>query len=290
MKGIILAGGSGTRLFPITKAVCKSLLPIYDKPMIYYPLSVLMLAGIREVLIISTPLDLPRFEYLLGNGDDLGMQFSYATQPKPEGLAQAFVIGKEFIADDTVALVLGDNLFYGHGLEEMLLKASTLTVGGIVFGYPVQDPSRYGVVTFDANNRVIDIEEKPAKPKSTYAVPGLYFFDNQVVSISEALQPSARGELEITDVNKHYLHKNELCVELMGRGFAWLDTGSYETLQQAAGFVETIQSRQGFKIACIEEIAYRKGYITARQLDKRVKTLGSSEYGKYLVDLLNASP
>jgi glucose-1-phosphate thymidylyltransferase len=287
MKGIILAGGSGTRLYPITLGVSKQLLPVYDKPMIYYPLSVLMLAGIREILVISTPIDLPFFQRLLGDGSRLGISFTYKEQPRPEGLAQAFVIGREFIGTDTVCLILGDNIFYGPGLSMILREAVKLTRGGLIFGYPVRDPERYGVVEFDANRRVIGIEEKPQKPKSNYAVPGLYFFDNDVVDIAAKLKPSARGEIEITDVNLAYLRRGDLRVEPLGRGFAWLDTGTHEALQQAASYVQVIQDRQGLKISCIEEIAYRLGYIDRTQLLVLAAELAKNDYGRYLTDIAN---
>jgi glucose-1-phosphate thymidylyltransferase len=287
MKGIILAGGSGTRLYPITLGVSKQLLPVYDKPMIYYPLSVLMLAGIREILVISTPIDLPFFQRLLGDGSRLGISFTYKEQPRPEGLAQAFVIGREFIGTDTVCLILGDNIFYGSGLPTILREAVKLTRGGLIFGYPVRDPERYGVVEFDANRQVIGIEEKPRKPKSNYAVPGLYFFDNDVVDIAAKLRPSARGEIEITDVNLAYLRRGDLRVEPLGRGFAWLDTGTHEALQQAASYVQVIQDRQGLKISCIEEIAYRLGYIDRTQLLVLAAELAKNDYGRYLLDIAN---
>ena len=287
MKGIILAGGSGTRLYPITLGVSKQLLPVYDKPMIYYPLSVLMLAGIREILVISTPIDLPFFQRLLGDGSRLGISFTYKEQPRPEGLAQAFVICREFIVTDTVCLILGDNIFYGPGLPMILREAVKLTRGGLIFGYPVRDPERYGVVEFDANRQVIGIEEKPQKPKSNYAVPGLYFFDNDVIDIAAKLRPSARGEIEITDVNLAYLRRGDLRVEPLGRGFAWLDTGTHEALQQAASYVQVIQDRQGLKISCIEEIAYRLGYIDRTQLLVLAAELSKNDYGRYLMDIAN---
>lgn len=289
MKGIILAGGSGTRLYPITLGVCKQLLPIYDKPMIYYPLSVLMLAGIRDIIIISTPADLPRFRQIFGTGENLGLNFSYKEQPHPGGIAQAFLIAKEFIKDDYVCLVLGDNIFYGHGLTNLLKKAysDTENLGGAtVFGYYVNDPERYGVVEFDESGRVLSIEEKPKIPKSKYAVTGLYFYDNEVISIAENIKPSHRGELEITDVNKEYLKNNKLRVELMGRGFAWLDTGTHENLLEAGEFIATIEKRQGLKIACIEEIAFKLGYINKEQLIKLAQNLNKNEYGKYLMRLI----
>jgi len=286
MKGIILAGGAGTRLYPITQTISKQLLPIYDKPMIYFPLSVLMTAGIREILIISTPRDLPRFKELFGDGSQLGLSFAYAEQPSPDGLAQAFVIGKDFIGNDTVCLILGDNLFYGEGLIDILERASRLTVGGTVFGYPVKEPERYGVVDFDSNGKVIGIEEKPTKPKSRYAVTGLYFYDNDVVEIASNLTLSERGELEITDVNLEYLSRGKLSVEILGRGFSWLDTGTYDSLQQAASYVQAIQQRQGLKVACIEEIAYRQGFIDKAGLKSLADQMSSNEYGTYLQDIL----
>ncbi len=283
MKGIILAGGSGTRLHPITKVVSKQLLPVYDKPMIYYPLSVLMLAKIREVLIISTPQDLPRFRELLGDGSRLGMRFEYAEQPRPEGLAQAFIIGRRFIGDTPVALVLGDNIFYGHGMQAELQSAAELKEGGLIFGYPVRDPERYGVVEFRPDGTVTGIEEKPQNPKSHYAVPGLYFFGPDVVDVAVSLRPSPRGELEITDLNLAYLKKGNLRVRRLSRGIAWLDTGTYESLSQASAFVQTIQERQGLKVGCIEEIAFRLGHIDATHLRLLGEEMSKNEYGQYLI-------
>jgi glucose-1-phosphate thymidylyltransferase len=287
MKGIILAGGSGSRLFPITRGVSKQLLPVYDKPMIYYPLSVLMLAGIREILVISTPQDLPIFKRILKSGSQLGLDFSFKAQPRPEGLAQAFIIGEEFIGNDTVGLILGDNIFYGPSLSRILQNAVKLKRGGLIFGYLVKDPERYGVVDFDSSGNVIGIEEKPKKPKSSYAVPGLYFYDNEVIEVAKSLKPSERGELEITDVNRFYLRQKKLKVELLGRGYAWLDTGTHEALQQAASYVQAIQERQGLKIACVEELAYRLGYITADQLANLAQDMMQNEYGQYLLEIAN---
>ena len=289
MKGIILAGGSGSRLFPLTLGVSKQMLPVYDKPMIYYPLSVLMMAGIQEILIISTPNDLPIFRRILGDGSQLGLSFSYVEQPRPEGLAQAFIIGKSFIGQDSVCLMLGDNIFYGPGLSNILRRAAQLTQGGLIFGYLVRDPERYGVVEFDSDGKVTGIVEKPKKPKSQYAVPGLYFYDNEVVNIAGKLKPSARGEIEITDVNMAYLQRDDLRVELLGRGFAWLDTGTHEALQQAASYVQAIQERQGLKVSCPEEIAFRLGYIDSDQLKDLASQYLKNDYGRYLMELARES-
>ena len=286
MKGIILAGGSGTRLYPLTKAISKQIMPIYDKPMIYYPLSVLMLANIREILLISTPRDLPVFEELLGDGSQLGIKLKYKVQKYPNGLAEAFILGEEFIGDDNVCLILGDNVFYGAGFSGLLEEAAKLKEGAVVFGYPVKDPRAYGVVEFDKNGKAISLEEKPENPKSNYAIPGLYFYDNTVVKKSKSIKPSARGELEITTINEEYLKEGKLNVKQLGRGITWLDTGTHESLLQAANYVETVQNRQGYYIACIEEIAYRKKWINEIQLRQIADTMLKTDYGKYLMDLL----
>jgi len=285
MKGIILAGGSGTRLYPITHAISKQMLPVYDKPMIYYPLSVLMLAGIRDILVISTPRDLPGFKALLGDGHSLGLKFDYIEQPSPDGLAQAFILGEHFIGDETVCMILGDNIFYGHGFGDILLNTAGLKKGACVFGYYVTDPERYGVVEFDKNRKAISIEEKPEKARSNYAVTGLYFYDNSVVKKAKSLKPSARGELEITDLNKLYLEEGTLEVRLMGRGMAWLDTGTYDSLLQAANFIATLEQRQGLKASCVEEIAFKRGYITKDQLIALAEPVKKSQYGKYLLKI-----
>lgn len=288
MKGIVLAGGSGTRLYPVTQGISKQMLPIYDKPMVYYPLSVLMLAGIQEVLLISTPEDLPNYKKLLGNGEDFGIQLSYAEQPSPDGLAQAFLIGESFIGDDNVCLILGDNIFYGYGFSAMLSEAASRHSGATVFGYHVNDPERFGVVEFDASGRVLSVEEKPDSPKSNYAITGLYFYDNRVVDIAKQIKPSPRGELEITDVNRAYLESGNLQVSLMGRGFAWLDTGTHDSLMEAGQFVQTIEHRQGLKVACLQEIGFRNGWLSVEKLAVQAKALAKTGYGQYLQQILDA--
>ncbi|WP_107923636.1 glucose-1-phosphate thymidylyltransferase RfbA [Lysinibacillus parviboronicapiens] len=285
MKGIILAGGSGTRLYPLTKSISKQILPIYDKPMIYYPLSVLMFAGVKDILIISTPQDLSMFQKLLGDGKEIGLSLQYAIQQHPNGLAEAFIIGEEFIGDDSVALILGDNIFFGQGFPAILQKVANRERGATVFGYRVKDPERFGVIEFDSEQRVLSIEEKPQKPKSNFAATGLYFYDNDVIEIAKSIKPSSRGELEITDINKVYLQREKLQVELLGRGFAWLDTGTHESLLEASVFIETVEKRQGFKVACLEEIAYRMGYISKEQLIALAQPLLKNEYGQYLLDI-----
>jgi glucose-1-phosphate thymidylyltransferase len=289
LKGIILAGGNGTRLYPLTKVISKQLLPVYDKPLIYYPLSILMLAGIKEILIISTIQDVPRFEELLGDGSKLGIRLEYIAQEKPEGIAQAFILGEEFIGNETVALILGDNIFYGHDFTKILERVALLKEGATIFGYNVNDPQRFGVIEFDASGKVISIEEKPIKPKSSYAVTGLYFYDNSVIEFAKQIKPSSRGEYEITDINECYLKIGKLNVEILGRGFAWLDTGTHESLIQASTFIETIQKRQSLRISCIEEIAFRKGFISIEQLKELTKPLENSDYGKYLVSIIALS-
>lgn len=287
MKGIILAGGSGTRLYPVTKTISKQLLPVYDKPMIYYPLSVLMLAGIRDILIISTPQDTPRFEHLLQDGRDFGLNISYAVQPSPDGLAQAFIIGENFIGNDKVALILGDNIFYGRGFSSLLKNAAAVQKGGTIFAYRVKDPNRFGIVEFDERMKILSLEEKPVKPRSPYAVTGLYFYDNRVVDFAKNLKPSARGELEITDLNKIYFELGVLNAEILGRGFAWLDTGTHDSLMQAGQYIEAVEKNQGVKIACLEEIAYKMGYINAEKLEKQAKLYEKSDYGQYLLRLIS---
>lgn len=289
MKGIILAGGVGSRLYPITKGVSKQLLPIYDKPMIYYPISVLMLAGIRDILVISSPEDLPNYKKLLGSGESFGVTFSYAEQDKPEGLAQAFLVGKEFIGKENVCLILGDNVFFGQDFSTKLQSAASIASGATIFGYRVKDPERFGVIEYDEEGKVLSIEEKPEKPKSNYAVTGLYFFDNKVINIAEKIKPSARGELEITDVIKNYLSQNELKLEILGRGFAWLDTGTHDSMIDAGQFVKTVEERQGYKIACLEEIAFKRGWLSKEQIIEQVTEFSETKYGKYLLDMVSGS-